>query len=529
MLRCRFILLLMLSSLFSLAQNATEDYDSLSRLPSEQLMASGRTYFEQRQPGRALSCFTIVSERFKKTSDSEEARQSIRALNNCGCVYKYFFFDYTQAYECFTKAYDLCEQENDGVFLPVILVNLGDLLIDYGTHYNSQKLLDQSVEIFENCIQRAQETRHWELLVTAFFNLVSQKDDIDLSRYDIIFSEAIPDSTPDIHYVRLQYKGIASMQQQRYAEARQYFQQQLGVITTRWVAERDTLATYENIAKTYLKERDYVHAAEYWNKALDLSASANMIDLASGICKKLSECYREMGDSEMQRRYHLLYLEKMEEMHNSRLSSIGELNYINELKKEEMKAEELTARQRQQQFTILVIIVVLLVVIAFAVLLWRKNQQLQLRNKSLYEHYRQAMRSDADQKQMRYSHSRLNQDQREALVFQIEEVLADGALICQQDFSLSQLAKLVGSNTTYVSQVINEKFGMTFSNVLGNFRVREACRRISESREYENLTIEAIASNVGFKSRTAFINAFKREVGLTPSEYMKMAMADKKS
>ena len=37
------------------------------------------------------------------------------------------------------------------------------------------------------------------------------------------------------------------------------------------------------------------------------------------------------------------------------------------------------------------------------------------------------------------------------------------------------------------------------------------------------MTIEAIAIGVGFKSRTSFINAFKREVGLTPSEYMRMA------
>ena len=89
---------------------------------------------------------------------------------------------------------------------------------------------------------------------------------------------------------------------------------------------------------------------------------------------------------------------------------------------------------------------------------------------------------------------------------------------------MSHLAKLADSNTTYVSQVINERYGMTFSNVLSKFRIREACRRISDEREqYANITIEGIATGVGFKSRTAFINAFKREVGITPSEYIRMA------
>jgi AraC-like DNA-binding protein len=46
-----------------------------------------------------------------------------------------------------------------------------------------------------------------------------------------------------------------------------------------------------------------------------------------------------------------------------------------------------------------------------------------------------------------------------------------------------------------------------------------------ESDKFGNMTIEGVATSVGFKSRTAFINAFKREVGLTPSEYLRMALS----
>ena len=93
------------------AMNAMEDYDSLSRLSTTQLMESGRHYFGKRQAGKALSCFTIVSERYKaKKSDPAVLEQSIRAMNNCGCVYKYFYYDYPQAYEYFSRAYDLCEE-----------------------------------------------------------------------------------------------------------------------------------------------------------------------------------------------------------------------------------------------------------------------------------------------------------------------------------------------------------------------------------------------------------------------------------
>ena len=108
----------------------------------------------------------------------------------------------------------------------------------------------------------------------------------------------------------------------------------------------------------------------------------------------------------------------------------------------------------------------------------------------------------------------------------VQEVLANPDIICQQDFTLSKLAKTINSNTTYVSQVINETYGMAFSNLLSSFRIKVACQWMDDPARYGNLTIEAIAMGTGFKSRTAFINAFKRETGLKPSEFLRLAKAN---
>ena len=561
MLRINTIILILLLSIPVFSKNATEDYDSLSQLSTARLMESGRDYFEQRQAGKALSCFTIVSERYKEPdADRTTLEQSIRAMNNCGCVYKYFYYDYPSAYEYFSRAYDLCEEIHFDDFLPVILVNMGDLLNDYGVNYHSEALAQQAGEIFEKCIKSAYEKQQWDLLTTAFFNLANQNYGLELKKYDFIFSEEIPDSTSDLAFVRLQYKGLAAMQKHRYAEARQYFQDQLPVVTARWEADRDTLSSYISIAKTYSMERNYVQAADYLNRALQMSLNNGINDHAAGLCKQLAECYQLMGDSSRQQYYHLLYLEKMEQMHNSRLSHIGELNYISSLKKEEARALELNNRQRMQQYLIVGVVIILMVVISSVVQLFRQNRKLHVRNRSLFEKYQQVIRAEAAVQRLRktyeaeraektleasvsvvenaesssetadsiaesgkYSRSGLKEAKRESLLFQIQEVLDNPDIICQQDFSLGQMAKLVDSNTTYVSQVINEKYGLTFSIVLGNYRVKEACRRITENSEYDKLTIEAIATSVGFKSRTAFITAFKREVGLTPSEFIRMA------
>lgn len=527
---CRYLLITLLTLLsytpsYGLGSEdvllVKEDYDSLSRLSSEELMEAGRAYFEQRLAGKSLTCFTIVSQR--PANDEESARLSIRALNNCACVYKFLYYDYTQAYEHFIKAYDLCESLSYQEFLPVIMVNLGDLLNDYSLNYDSQPLAEQARQLFTKAIQRAVETNNWELLTTAFFNLSSQNYSLDLDDYNVILSGDIPHDTPDLQYIRLQYQAIAYIQEGSPSQARQCFEQQLPVVSARWEPERDTMSTYMGIAHTYTLEGRHSEAVEYLERALHMATDYHFADYAAGICRQLSQNYQLMGDTVRAAQYRMLHLEKQEETHENRLANIAELNYIYQLHKQEEKAQQLAIRQQRLVYIITAIVFALLVMLISAYLLWRKNKQLLIRNKRLFEKTQQVIKAEEEVQKLRYSKSNLNDEQRETLAFRIQQQLDSADVVCQQDFNLSKLAKLVDSNTTYVSQVINEKYGTTFSNVLGRIRIKEACRRMNDSENYGNVTIEAIATGVGFKSRTSFVNAFKREVGLMPSEYLKMA------
>lgn len=91
------------------------------------------------------------------------------------------------------------------------------------------------------------------------------------------------------------------------------------------------------------------------------------------------------------------------------------------------------------------------------------------------------------------------------------------------DYSLQALAAAVGSNTKYVSQVINEELDRNFRSFINEYRIREAERRLTDSDNYGNLTIQAVAESVGIKSKSTFVAAFKKVTGLTPSVYVKMS------
>lgn len=86
--------------------------------------------------------------------------------------------------------------------------------------------------------------------------------------------------------------------------------------------------------------------------------------------------------------------------------------------------------------------------------------------------------------------------------------------------SLSELAKKIGDSPHHVSQVINEKLNKSFFELLASYRVDKAKRIIAEDKE-NKLTVEEISEMVGYNSKTAFNNAFKKLSGKTPSEFRK--------
>jgi YesN/AraC family two-component response regulator len=85
---------------------------------------------------------------------------------------------------------------------------------------------------------------------------------------------------------------------------------------------------------------------------------------------------------------------------------------------------------------------------------------------------------------------------------------------------LSDLAKKIGESPHHVSQVINEKLNKNFFELLAAYRVEEAKKILSADRK-NKLTIEEISEMVGYNSKTAFNNAFKKNTGKTPSEFRK--------
>ncbi len=195
-------------------------------------------------------------------------------------------------------------------------------------------------------------------------------------------------------------------------------------------------------------------------------------------------------------------------------------------------------------------IILLLILLSIGILIW-KNRQLRKAYKSVYQrnldvisaadHERRIRALYAGQveayKEMimsgvagaavkqKYQNSNLADDDKDMLMNRILRLFEDTEEIYSEDFNMQKLASLVGSNYNNVSQVINEQMGKNFSQLLNEYRIKEACRRFSNVAKFGNFTVEAVGNSVGYGSRSTFVTQFKALTGMTPSDFQHQAKA----
>jgi AraC-like DNA-binding protein len=89
-----------------------------------------------------------------------------------------------------------------------------------------------------------------------------------------------------------------------------------------------------------------------------------------------------------------------------------------------------------------------------------------------------------------------------------------------QELKLCDLSNATGISERILSQVINQKWGQNFFSFINNYRVEEA-KILLKKYDRKKSTMLGIAFDSGFNSKTAFYDAFKKHIGITPSEYRK--------
>ena len=97
--------------------------------------------------------------------------------------------------------------------------------------------------------------------------------------------------------------------------------------------------------------------------------------------------------------------------------------------------------------------------------------------------------------------------------------LSENKSFLNPDLSLRELASQIEIHPNHLSWLLNNNFGKNYNEFINKYRI-EAFKLNAKAPKNEHLTIEALAYESGFNSKTVFNTYFKKETGLTPKQFL---------
>lgn len=325
---------------------------------------------------------------------------------------------------------------------------------------------------------------------------------------------------------------------------------------------------YEKLYTFYRADGYSDSCYKYLTLCNELASKNGMTEMYAQTLDDLSAYYKSKNDTHKANYYKTLYRELSDSVMDSaydlsKFYKARNTQYLYEIEKSDRRISDLQNEQREKEREIrfqrtLTIILVGVLVMA-GLFLWftlRQKRRLTDAYRDLFDRNMEMLKEDGETRARiadsaakaedtqqsepetpaedtakpqsadvasKYHTSNLNEENRQRIVDALVRVMDKEKAFCSPDFSLGRLAELIGTNQAYLSQVINECHGKSFTEYVNEYRIKEVCNRLLDTAGYGNYTIEAIAESVGFGSRSTFSRTFRKITGIPPSVYQKMS------
>lgn len=455
---------------------------------------------------------------------------------------------YSEALDYYTRATQEARKEKNSFLTLACLGSIGNVYTEVADYH-------RSVYYYQKAYRELnpETEQHRLVLCINLLNGYTKLEDTVAARR--FYQEMMKAPVCDVslkQYYSLEGQALLASLGKKYSVAKHFYEQAAKYAKDKQMNSKFIISSLINVGNKEREMGNIDQAIGYLKEALDISLAQNNRHLTTGIYQELRDTYRAAGNIQKAEEYNRNYLELKDSIfrHEDFLASNNQLLDYEEFLSEE-KIDTLTTRNKALLYGIIFICSLLILVCIFYYILRREHLRLRetqrrlvQRNEELiqtsdkrdrllrqYIEYKEAAEKQIPlQEAMTESESQtadsdtvpMSEDQRQQLLNKVISVFSDIHTISNPNFNLSMLTTAVDSNPKYVSWIINNEYGDNFKSVLNKFRITEACRRLADWEHYGNLTIQTIYKELGYGNATSFIKAFKKEVGMTPSQYLKL-------
>lgn len=127
---------------------------------------------------------------------------------------------------------------------------------------------------------------------------------------------------------------------------------------------------------------------------------------------------------------------------------------------------------------------------------------------------------------MEITKSKVEEKLSSSSILKVQNGMEVDKLFLKHNLNIDQFSKRIDLFVKDVSAVINKHYNTNFLEFMNNYRVEEAKRLLSDP-QYVNVMILDILLEAGSNSNSAFHRFFDRLVGVSPTEFRKLALSKK--
>ena len=437
--------------------------------------------------------------------------------------------DFTNAYEYYLKGYDVARQmSNDTMSI--------SFLNAMGTIQQTLKNNIESISRFKEAERYANKIGNTYVSSTILMNIGACFTDLKQTDSALFYSEKAYLQAKQYGYNAVIAPALGNMaillnEKKEYEKAYEYLSESLSIFKESGDQRSYLVYLYlANLSEAELNLGRLSEAKEHALQAYRMADSLRLQKIEVNALDKLYKiCEQQNNLSDAVKYFKLYDVAKDSVYSNETQEKIIELStkYETEKKDKQIALQELKIeRNRKLLVFIFSSLFISLLLLSFFIMrnkmllnLLRKNIDLMKAEDQLSlvtVNEESCVILPPQNKDDKYKKSSLSDDSREKLSISLEKVIQSQKLWKQSDITVEKVALLLNTNSKYLSQIINQTYGLTFPNYINEYRVKEA-RSLLFNDEYNQYTLEAIGQLTGFNSYSSFIAAFRKCTGLTPS------------
>lgn len=508
------------------------------------LTEAGVTYLNRNELDSALVCFSLlVQQTSPQSKDKEEAECHVVGLNGLGIIH-FLYGNYAQSYAMFSNAI-----KADPLYVDAYQ-NLASIYEIFGKYDEARKQLHTAyrLQINQGDIEHA---------TVAFINLanIDIQNDLTANSDTIIssFSKLELDDSPLYRYAICVRDGATDILAGRHMEALDDFKKAISLYED--IDPRLMVSMELNIAKTFATINKNDSAIHHYQNAMAMADEFEYDDVTIETGKRLADIYDKVGDPRKAKdlRYRALMLADSVSNYNE-FDKIKNFEFQATVDRQNKEITEANEKRRIQTVMLIAATAICLILCIVVIVLIRQRKMLRMKDQKLFDTIKHDAsitsatsimtethsapmdgevfegnvpmadeadgidKSESSQKEYR---NQIDPERAERLQNAIASAIEDEKNTLSIDFTLQTLADIVGDTPKNVSQIINQYFGKNFNALVNERRVKAFIARMDDSR-YANYTIDAIAEELGFKSRSTFSKVFTSITGMSPTTYRRM-------